>query len=119
MFMPPDPLEIERLSCSGEYTYEKGEPLEVSAHIKVSHPTEGEAVVQIEVFRKNLWSYERIYVKRIQNTGDFSEPRRYIICIPGYETGEFKQEQQLKMRVGVTMNGESASKEAFWKVSEG
>jgi hypothetical protein len=118
MLISTDSLAIEKLSCSGEYTYEKGKPLEISVLIKVDH-VQGEVTVQIEVFRKKLWSYERIYSKKVLNAAeDFSEPKEYIVCIPGYETGEFSQEQQLKMRIGVKLNGESVFKESFWKVLE-
>lgn len=114
-----DFLTMEMLSCSGEYTYERGKPLEVSALIKVNH-AKSEVLVQIEVFRKNFWSYERIYSKKVLSAPeDFSEPKKYTICIPGYETGEFNGEQQLKMRIGVILNGESVFKEASWKVLEG
>ena len=119
MTASPGHLDIERLLCRGEYTYERGEPLEVSALVKVSRTGSGEASVRIEVFRKKFCSYERIYSKKVRNTIKGSnEPCTYTICIPGYETEEFNQEQQLKMRVRITLNGDSISKEVLWKVLE-
>lgn len=113
-------LDIEKLLCRGEYTYERGEPLEISALVKVGRTGSGEASVQLEVFRKKFCSYERIYSKKVRNIiKDSHESCTYTICIPGYETEEFNQEQQLKMRVRIALNGDSISKEVLWKVLEG
>ena len=112
-------LFIQRFHCRGEHTYERGKPLEISTSIEIGHTMNGEATVRIEVFRKRFWAYERIYSKVVQITlKETSEQTEYTLCIPGYETEEFQREQQLKMKVGITLNGESVFKEASWKVLE-
>ncbi|MBU7030316.1 MAG: hypothetical protein HXS48_25510 [Theionarchaea archaeon] len=112
-------FSIQRFHCRGEHTYERGKPLEISTSIEIDHTMTGEATVRIEVFRKRFWSYERIYSKVVQIAlKETSEQTEYTLCIPGYETEEFQREQQLKMKVDITFNGESVFKEASWKVLE-
>lgn len=113
-------LHIQRFSCRGEYIYERGKPLEISTSLDISYTTQGVATVKIEVFRKNFWSYGRIYSKAVQITlKTFGQSEHFNVCIPGYETEEFNPEQQLKMKIHVTLNEESILRETSWKVKEG
>ena len=111
---------IQRFLCRGEYTYERGKPLEISTSLEIGNTTQGVATVKIEVFRKNFWSYERIYSKTVNITlKALGQSEQFNVCIPGYETEEFNPEQQLKMKVHVTLNEESVLRDTSWKVREG
>ena len=112
-------LHFRKFYCKGEYTYERGEPLEISVSTEIgSDVHDDEATVHVEVFKKGFWSGERIYSKRIKAAINVDSEQVYTVCIPGYETEEFNCKQQLKMRIGITLDGETISKEILWHVLE-
>jgi hypothetical protein len=108
-------LSIKNFCLTGEYTYQKGEPLEIFVLFKVI-PSIYNGSIKIEVFQKHFWSFERIYSKIVK--AKKSSQHRYPLCIPGWETGQFSSEQLLKVKTTIISPAESVSKEVFLKVLE-
>lgn len=105
-------LSIRNFCVTGEYTYQKGEPLEIFVLFKVIPMYNGS--VKIEVFRKHFLSYERIYSKIVKTKK--TPQHKYTVCIPGYETSQFNSEQLLKVKTTITSPLEFVSKKIFLKV---